>query len=70
LKKDNNILEPNRNLSHSVKKHNPFVSNNMNFTDLHANSKSINNKYPHINFTQNSRNITAMAQTAKHQAFS
>jgi hypothetical protein len=46
------------------------VPNNMNFTDLNANSKSINNKYSHINFNQNSRNITAIVQSAKHQAFS
>jgi len=63
------IVSNNR-FSNSLKKTNPFVPNNMNFTDLHANSKSINSKYPHLNFTQNSRNITALAQSAKHQAFS
>ena len=49
---------------------NPFVPNNINFTDKYANSKALEQKYQHLTFTENSRNIAAMAQTAKYTAFS
>ena len=49
---------------------NPFVANNINFTDKFANSKVLAQKYPHLSFTENSRNLTALAQTAKYTAFS
>ncbi len=49
---------------------NPFVANSINFTDKYANSKALENKYQHLTFSENSRNITAIAQTAKYTAFS
>jgi len=49
---------------------NPFVANNLNFSDQFANSKSLGTKYTHLNYSENSRNITSIAQSAKFNAFS
>jgi hypothetical protein len=42
----------------------------MNFTDSNANSKTLQGKYSHLSLSQNSRNITAMVQSSKFNAFS
>lgn len=47
----------------------PFIPSQHNFLDPKANSKSLQSKYPHIRFTDNSHNITALAQQAKSVAF-
>lgn len=51
-------------------KRNPFVPNNINFTDNYANSKTLQQKYQHLNFNENSRNLAALAHSAKYNAFS
>ena len=38
--------------------------------DPNANSKTLQTKMPHVMFTENSRNIAAIAQTTKFNAFS
>ena len=42
----------------------------MNFTDRNANSKTLQSKFTHFNYNENSRNITALAQASKLNAFS
>lgn len=49
---------------------NPFVANNKNFTDQFANSKSLPQKYQHLNYNEDARNMVAIAQAAKFSAFS
>jgi hypothetical protein len=54
----------------NVQKKNPFIANHLNFTNQYANSKSLATKFTHLSYSENSRNITSIAQSAKFNAFS